>query len=398
MKDFLLFNKIYIYYMKKEYIISIMCFSIIIFLGCNKKKTKNTYIDSENVVSISISNFEKVFYDTAYFKKPQIIVLETNEESFLSEIKRISYDDNILFIFDKSLMKISFFDVTGKYINSIDRRGNGPEEYIQISDFAIDTSKKQIILLCDIPNKLMYFDYTGTFIQEKKLDTYYSELMVDHDYIYFEKMNNIESKGFQIAIFNKNTEEWQETIDLIDIKNTLFISGNSLSKGTKMSYARRFDNSIYEINEGRIMKKYNIDFKKHSFPKRLIEEESSSIVLGESSQNKYIFSLASVLNTEHYILFKTNLGLFIYDKKNDILNASEQIMDSNLGTYFSNYILLENTDKVVCAIEDPTYIKHAAKRIPEEKKNDERFQLVLDIANKLTEENNPVLFIYEFKD
>lgn len=58
-------------------------------------------------------------------------------------------------------------------------------------------------------------------------------------------------------------------MDLIDIKNHFFISGNSFSKGNDIFYVRRFDNSIYKLDNGKITTEYNVDFKKHSFRKDL---------------------------------------------------------------------------------------------------------------------------------
>ena len=69
---------------------------------------------------------------------------------------------------------------------------------------------------------------------------------------------------------------------------------------------------------------------------------------------------------------------------------------------FLYYLPLEGTDKIVFCINDPSFIKHtvehALEHTPDIIKKDEDYFEMLDIANKMTEDNNPVLFIYEFKD
>ena len=383
--------------MRKKIIISVLCFFSIVFFGC-KKSTQRADVDLDRTVTISATSIEEVFADTSYFGKPQIIVLETLEESLLSEMSRIAIANNNLFIFDKNLMNILIFDITGKYINKIDRIGQGPEEYLQISDFALDTNKEQIILLCDVPNKLMYFAYNGDFVKEESLNAYYMQLVTDSEYVYFEKMNNIETNGSQLAMLNTETGIVQEGIEVIDIKNYFFIKGNSLSKGDDILYVRRYDNSIYGIKNGEIEQRYTVDFGKYTFPDRLIEEESTERILKECHENEYIFSMADAINNDHYIMFKTNLGLFIYDKSKDILKGYKQMLNTKVANLFPTYLILENTDKIVFSIDDPSFIKHAVKRIPDEMKTDNKYSEILEIADKLTDENNPVLFIYEFKD
>lgn len=383
--------------MKKKLIISILyIFSFIILFGCKKAIIKEP-VNMDGVVTISASSFEETLQDTIYFKKPQIIVLETTEESLLSKINRVSYDENLLFVFDKTLMEILFFNLTGRYIGKINNKGQGPGEYIQISDFAIDTNQKQILLLCDIPNKLMYFSYDGAFIKEESLDNYYMQLVVDSNYIYFEKMNNIDVESGQLHILEKEKNQVEEVLDQIDVKNYFFINGNSLNKGEGLLYVRRFDNAVYGMEEGRAFKKYDIDFKEYSFPDRLIEEESSDVILRESSKNKYVFSMANIVNNRYCLMFMTNLGPFLYDKENNVLNGYEYIQNAKWGTMFSSYMPLDNTNKIICFIDDPSFIQDAVEHMPESKKNDERFSEMLNIAEKLTEENNPILFIYEFK-
>ena len=145
--------------MKRKRIISLLCFTSVLFTGC-KNNVQNTGMESDAAISISLSSYEESFPDTAYFKKPQFLVLETTDESLMSErIERIIADDNLLFVFDYSQNQVLVFDSTGKFINKINRKGQGPNEYIQICDFTVDTDKKQIILSADIPAKLMYFSY-----------------------------------------------------------------------------------------------------------------------------------------------------------------------------------------------------------------------------------------------
>jgi len=61
---------------------------------------------------------------------------------------------------------ICCFDGSGKYSFKIQRKGKGPGEYNQISDFLIDTNKKLIVVLDRNSGKLIRYDLNGSFVDE----------------------------------------------------------------------------------------------------------------------------------------------------------------------------------------------------------------------------------------
>jgi hypothetical protein len=44
---------------------------------------------------------------------------------------------DVMYILDKRNSSIVMFDVNGNYLNQLDRRGNGPGEYLDIADFTV---------------------------------------------------------------------------------------------------------------------------------------------------------------------------------------------------------------------------------------------------------------------
>lgn len=390
--------------------ITITCTFSILFSSC-KENVQKVDVDSNSTKTITLSSIEKSFQDTSYLNDPQIVVLETLDKSLLSEINRISMDDNTLFVLDGKLDNIFMFDINGKYINKIDRKGEGPGEYVQLNDFSIDTDKKQIILLCAIPEKRMYFTYNGEFIKEDRLHDFYSNLTTDGNYIYFEK-TVLENPNNQLHILDTRTAEKHEGLEPLDIKNHYYINGNSLIRGEKNTYfVRRYDNSIYELTNGKIIKKYYVDFKKHTFPDWFLTEEDPMVILDECNKHEYIFSMSNVTNNDKYMMFYTNRGVFVYDKKNDVLTGYKQILNSKLPIIeypFIYYFPIENTNKIVCSIDEPSFIKHMAAQIVAHPDTDKikkmrnkypkMIEEIIKIGEKITEDNNPVLFIYELKD
>ena len=398
--------------MKKELITLMLGLSSSLFFSCKEKIEKNK--DSLSASTITLSSMEESIQDTVYFKKPQIVVLETTEESLISKITKIAMDDNILFVYDKYSDKLFMFDVNGKYIGRIDKKGNGPEEYAETVDFTIDPVKKQIIILCGVPEKRMYFTYQGEFIKEEKNKDFYLHITTDGKYIYLE--DGPLDREHQFYVLNTETGKEEEKFKTINVKNSVYPNGLSLNQGKNILFVRRYDNSIYELKNGEIIEKYKVDFKKHAFPERFITEEEGGVIFDESRTYEYIYSMSNICENDHCIIFYTNRGLFLYDKKKDALTGYKQLLNSSFTPIvdykFSYYLPVQNTNKIACSLNEdlhePALLKNIAKHVsdqpdhPEAKKMRNNYPGLLEeivkIGSQITDESNPVLFIYNFKD
>ncbi len=68
------------------------------------------------------------------------IPLETSDECLLDNILSAKRDGGCFFVQDgKGLYA---FDGTGRFLNEIGRRGNGPEEYLYMDCYALDRTNK----------------------------------------------------------------------------------------------------------------------------------------------------------------------------------------------------------------------------------------------------------------
>lgn len=153
-----------------------------------------------------------------------------------------------------------------------------------------------------------------------------------------------------------------------------------------------------------MIKKYHIDFKKYSFPEWFIEETDESATFREAIY-RHIYAMSNAFNSENYLTFYTNLGMFFYDKHNETLKGYKEMINTHLmyvmecyyyGFYYC--LPLENTDKMVFIIEDPSFIKIVADPSYDSFKQDKDYLEIMNLASKMTKDNNPMLLIYEFKD
>ncbi len=385
--------------MKKRVSLLVISIACLVLFGCMQtEKGKDAYTDVDDSFVISALDITETLSDSTCLNVHKVVLLETTDESLVAKISRIVEDDDRLFILDRTQMKLFIFGSNGEYIAQIHRIGQGPGEYIQAMDFTLDIQQKQILLLCDIPNKIMRFTYQGEFVDEESLDVYYSNLTSEGNKIFFNKLIDGGASNYQLLIRDVDANTDIEILDQVpNINNRLFISGNSLINAKRILYTRRFDNSIYEIEGNNISKKYSVDWGKYTIPGNLKEETDESALLSKCSENDYIYSMSNITESVNYLMFKTNLGLFVYDKQQDVLKGYKEISNTLLHDVFYDYVPLENTDRIVCAIENPSYIRRIPSFLSDEDIASGKYSDLIEISSKIVDESNPVLFIYEFK-
>ena len=104
------------------------------------------------------------------FQNPKAIILETNSESIIGRVTGIQIFDGKIFLIDKISAKSLFvFDMDGKFIRKIGRIGRGPGEYASISDFTIDTVKKEIYTLDGAQNIMHKYSVDGAYINSVRI-------------------------------------------------------------------------------------------------------------------------------------------------------------------------------------------------------------------------------------
>ena len=103
------------------------------------------------------------------FERIEIIPLETTDESIFRFVDKLIYHEGVFYIFDFVSDKILAFDSTGKFLFKIDDRGQGPEQYLNISDFEIDRQANKLLVLDPLRSDMIEYDLSGNFLRRISL-------------------------------------------------------------------------------------------------------------------------------------------------------------------------------------------------------------------------------------
>lgn len=91
------------------------------------------------------------------------------EDHEIGKIDRILYQDGKYFIVDGLTNQVMVFKEDGKYYSTIGIIGNGPGEYIQITDVALDKFDGMVKIMDGMQGKIVSYDVEGRFMKETKL-------------------------------------------------------------------------------------------------------------------------------------------------------------------------------------------------------------------------------------
>lgn len=104
------------------------------------------------------------------FEKVELVILEAADESLIKDMSKVVSKNNKYYILDYSLARILIFDESGNFLSKLDNKGNGPNEYVSLTDFEVNDNGG-MMLLSNYDGVLLYFDAEGECEKKIKLPT-----------------------------------------------------------------------------------------------------------------------------------------------------------------------------------------------------------------------------------
>ena len=136
---------------------------IIIFYllhGC-KDKLKKSYSEEIYPIELDFQKKMKSVHNIDLINNVDIISLDCDGVIF-GNIDKVIKFDTIIYLMDRDQNKsIYLYNLQGDFISSISNYGQGPEEYIQLTDMFIDPIDSSLNVLTRMDKKLFKYDLRG---------------------------------------------------------------------------------------------------------------------------------------------------------------------------------------------------------------------------------------------
>ena len=390
---------------KKIYILTYLY--LFIYFGCTQKEKEKVYkakyvIDINNPINIKIDELI-IDIDT--------IRLEVTDESIMKNIDITHIMDDRLYILTNDFSAIHIFDLSGKYISKIKDVGNGPKEYIQITNMQIDLVKKKIIITDNFSSRILVYDKDGKQTDVFSLNFWPISIAPYKDgYIHSgagkDYYKNPERDNYHIHFLDSNGLFISSAIEK-ENKNKVTINsphGIEILKNGDILYQPPLSYVVYKICDHGIIPYYELNSR--SKYKLMNDEEVKSFeyiwgksnTLEEKENQGYLLTWGAVFDMEEYTLFHFKGGWNIfrflyYNKKNHktyFIDPMTVKDDQLMFKFFFNDLCTVDNDRIYIAPSE--YILNEIKgniNIHDKK--------ITKFINNTNFDSNPLLISYKLK-
>ena len=154
--------------MKKLIITTVL---IPLLLSCHENHSlqKETYAHDTIDIKKSIINQEKILF-SQYVESINYYPVPTDHDYLIGKVGKLIVADSLFILMDNQITHSVFiFDKKGSRKSCIHQHGNGPTEYINLSDVYYNPNHQELGLYCNIKNRILYYDInTGAYLREQK--------------------------------------------------------------------------------------------------------------------------------------------------------------------------------------------------------------------------------------
>lgn len=185
----------------------IIVVQLVLFNAC---KDEDPIIEVDRTLIFDSHNIDTLLCETV--KQVDFLILDISQNSDVFEVNKMIVKNDLIFIGDFHAGKIVVYDITGKLKFVIDKKGVGPQEYLELRSFTVD--EQNIYTLDNYRHCMNIFDcYTGEFKGVKKLPfvVWDMEVLPDNHFIFafvplLGGKLNIEQPLFKIFVTDKDLQ------------------------------------------------------------------------------------------------------------------------------------------------------------------------------------------------
>ncbi len=334
---------------------------VVVFAIVSCKKSANT---EKNTTALHIPKFniEKALEEdvtkSCYgeVKVTFIIPLETSEKALLGEVRKVMKSGDLLFVLDTN-SSLKIFNTKGEFQRNIGRVGQGPGEYVMLTDFTLDDKHKRIYI--NSLEKFLVYDFDGNFKKEVPFEEKgkYQVFTFCNDKLFYivpdvQYSDDVESATL-VAIFDtKGKLVKQIPANKLRRKQGFAMFNNIATDGKNVFYKEEFGQTVYAIqNDYSIDKLCVLDFGKYTL-------QTDELSMDKQKYWEKRCRLQNILPAADYSIFIVQKGLlnpefipFLWNKKDDSFCRFDYKVSYN-GTQYSVLPFAISENKIVGILND----------------------------------------------
>jgi len=327
-----------IIYLRQVLVIIIVA---IFFSGCVKHTSKTA---SSEVININPYESEDSVNLSEIADSVKCIRLQTDSNNIMGRVREIIVRKKYIYAFDVSQQIIFVFDKTGKYVSKLNKRGDGPDEYVFMGPVFIDDNEEFIELIDfkgDKSSKLKYSNISFKFIGKEPFPSVNCNSCKRNEGNYYfatQQLDNIiggkktnagllitDSKKNEKTLFDKNIKTDHSSF-------SPNIESFTINNNNELFMSLMYDNTFYKLVAKEALPILTVNFGKYGMD-NFIGLKS----MGE--QLKYIEEMSGLASFPVLNVCNSDIMAFSYYFKKE---GNRMFREEDFRQYFK----IKNNDKV----------------------------------------------------
>jgi hypothetical protein len=319
----------------------------ILICGCGERVNNTPIFDVPNelIDFYSFKLHENIYIPDELIQEKTYIKLDSTDDALFRKIDKIKIVDDKIYISDWKLRKLLAFNMDGSFAGLVGRRGQGPGEYLQVTDFDVDTNGT-VYIIDGQADKLFIFDSAFQFISVTKLPFEVGIIQLLSDNRYLLGLSSWDrGETWKVAVTTTDFETLDKCLPYDEYyDNAMWISDyNFMQTENHILYNKQIDNNVYAFSfDGKLEKIYQFDFGSKNVP----NEYKKAIEANMDGFRSRCCLKCFVIVNERYCIGtlwdELQTKTFIIDRNSNELYISKEIARedrSYLTGYYDNQII-----------------------------------------------------------
>lgn len=287
---------------------SVMVLSVLLLFGCSGKQVDNGFDD---LMTIPVPVVDYTPFDLSELSKDAFYVeLATADSCLVGDVDKLFYINHQIVV-GSDHNSILFFNEDGTFSHKLSRQGNGPEEYLRISDFDIHRDSRVISVLDTRKRQILEYGWEGDFLRKADLDFWAIGIQPLNDSLcVLYSGNQLSGENHcKFAAYDFSSSSVRNRFYSIDERKSSYLhihSANNFSRcGEDVLFGEMYNDTIYSVTSSGCIPSYYMDFGDNKVPPSFYGKKYANIMEFQDEFHKYDFSygISSLVNLPSGILF-----------------------------------------------------------------------------------------------